>query len=62
MIRIELSKLRRGDFFRLSDNYGSPLWVRGYYVHNERKYEVYKYDNVCHEGFMRGTRMVFIEA
>ena len=61
MTRTELRKVREGDFFRLNDSEDAPLWVRGYYVRSERKFEVFKYDDVNHEGFMRGSRAVYVE-
>ena len=62
MIKTELRNVKEGDFFRLADNESAPLWVRGYYERSERKFEVYKYDNVNHESFMRGSRTVYVEA
>ena len=61
MIKTELRKVKEGDFFRITDNESAPLWVRGYYGRSERKFEVYKYDNVNHENFMRGNRAVYVE-
>ena len=61
MIQTELRKVKEGDSFRLKDNESAPLWVRGYYERSERKFEVYKYDNVNHENFMRGNRAVYVE-
>ena len=62
MIKTELRKVKEGDFFRLTDNESAPLWVRWYYERSERKFEVYKNDNVNHESFMRGSRTVYVEA
>ena len=61
MIQTELRKVKEGDSFRLKDNEDAPLWVRGYYERSERKFEVYKYDNVNHESFMRRNRAVYVE-
>ena len=62
MIKTELRKVEEGDFFRLADNEDAPLWVRGYYARSVRKFEAYKFDNVIHESFMRGSRTVYVEA
>ena len=54
-----LKKIPEGGFFRLSESETAALWVRGYYERSVKKFECYKYDNVNHESFMRGTREVF---
>lgn len=58
-MRIELRKVKEGEYFRLTNSENAPVWVRGYYERSERKYECYKYDNVNAEGFLSGSRLVF---
>lgn len=61
MRQIELRKVKQAEIFRLSNSETAPLWVRGYYEHSEKKYECYKYDNVNHENFIKGSRLVFVD-
>ena len=43
------------------DNENAPDWVKGYYERKTKKYECYKYDDVNHEQFLKGTREVFTD-
>ena len=55
-----LSKLKKGEYFRLKDSDKAPVWVRGEYVRSERKYSTYKYDDTNHEKFLKGSKIVFV--
>ena len=61
MICTTVKEVKKGDFFRLSNNESAPLWVRGYYYSPDKVYECYKYDDVNHEAFYKGTKKVFID-
>lgn len=61
MICTTVKAVKKGDYFRLSNNESAPLWVRGYYYAPDKVYECYKYDDVNHEAFYKGTKKVFIE-
>jgi hypothetical protein len=56
-----MRELKPGEYFRLSASETAPVWVRGYYVPSERKFEAYKYDDVNHEGFFKGDRKVYVD-
>lgn len=58
-MKVKISELKRGDLFRMSESESAPLWVRGEYDKGSRKYSTYKYDDVCHERFMKGGREVW---
>lgn len=61
MTATTIKQVKKGDFFRLTNNENAPLWVRGYYYAPDKVYECYKYDDVNHEGFFKGTRKVWID-
>lgn len=60
MKKIELRKVKKNDFFRLTNSECAPLWVRDDYDRSTKKYEVYKYDDVNHWSECKGTRIVFV--
>lgn len=55
-----IRKLKEGDFFRLRDTETSPVWIRGKYVPELRKYSTYKFDDVNHEQVLKGDTLVFV--
>lgn len=56
-----IRNLKKGEFFRLSDRETAPVWVRGEYVREAKKYSTYKYDDVNHERLLAKDRIVFVE-
>lgn len=61
MKEITIRELKKGEFFRLSASESAPVWVKGYYVASEKKYEAYKYEDTNRETFLKGNRNVFVE-
>ena len=61
MKEITIRELKKGEFFRLSASESAPVWVKGYYVAPEKKYEAYKYEDTNRETFLKGNRKVFVE-
>lgn len=59
--KIKVSKLNQGAYFKLEPTENAPLWIRGEYLLECKKYSCYKHDDVNHETLMRGTREVYIE-
>lgn len=59
MVEVEIRQVKKGDLFRFTPT--GNLFVRWEYEHSEKKFSYYKYDDVNHEGFARGTRKVFVE-
>jgi hypothetical protein len=55
-----IRNLKKGEFFRLSDRATAPVWVRGEYVREVKKYSAYKYDDINHERLLPGDKEVFI--
>lgn len=57
----QISKLRKGELFRLSDRESAPVWVRGEYIREVKKYITYKYDDVNHERLVSGDKRVIVD-
>jgi hypothetical protein len=55
-----IKALPKGEFIKLKDSESSPVWVRGDYDRQSRTYSIYKFDDVNHESFVRGSRVVFV--
>lgn len=61
MKEITIREIKKGEFFRLTASESAPVWVKGYYVAAEKKYEAYKYEDTNRETFLKGNRRVFVE-
>lgn len=55
-----IRQLKKGEFFRLRDCETSPVWVRGEYIPEAKKYSTYKFDDVNHEVLRKGNFVVFV--
>ncbi|MGN0043696.1 hypothetical protein [Alistipes indistinctus] len=53
-----IKDLKRGEYFRLTDSDTAPVWVRGEYNREAKKYSTHRFDDVNHERLMRGDRLV----
>ena len=58
MQRRTIRKLKRGEYFRLTDSDTAPVWERGEYIREVKKYSTHRFADVNHEQFMRGDRLV----
>lgn len=65
-----LKNVRKGEFFTLTDNVkfnedgevlSKYVYVRDAYDRESKKYEVYKFDDVCNYRYMNGTRIVYVD-
>ena len=56
-----IKQIKKGEFFRLSESDNAPVWVKGYYVRSERKFEAYRWDDTNHETFLKGDKKVFVD-
>lgn len=61
MKQTTIKQVKKGQFFRLTESESAPVWVRGYYVPSERKYEAYKFDDTNHESFLKPDRNVYTD-
>lgn len=55
-----IKQLPKGEFIKLKDSESAPVWVRGDYDRASRSYSIYKFDDINHESFVRGSRSVFV--
>lgn len=55
-----IRELKKGEFFRLTDRENAPVWVRGEYIREVKKYSTYKYDDVNHESLRSGGKIVVV--
>lgn len=60
MEKTQIKNLKKGDYFRLKNDEKSPLWVRNHYDRGSKTYACYKYEDVNHEHFFKGTKEVYI--
>lgn len=55
-----IKDLKRGEFFRITDSDTAPVWVRGDYSREAKKYSTHLFYDVNHERLLRGNRLVFV--
>ena len=56
-----IKDLPRGEYFRLQDSDTAPVWVRGEYIRQEKKYSTHRFDDVNHERLLPGTMQVYVD-
>lgn len=59
MKKLELRKVKQGEFFRLSEN--GRVYIRGYYERSCKRYKAYWCDDLNHESFIKGSRIVIVD-
>ena len=52
--------MKKGELFRFKESDTAPVWVRGDYVPEAKKFSTYKYDDVNHEHLFKGDTKGFI--
>lgn len=55
-----IKDLKRGEFFRLTPSDTAPVWVRGEYSRQAKKYSTHRFDDVNHERLLRGEQLVWV--
>ena len=56
-----IRNIKQGTFFKLNNSETSPVWVRGEYDKSTKTFSCYKFDDVCHERFFKGSKLVNID-
>lgn len=59
-----IKDLKKGEYFTLKPvEYPSEkvVWIRGDYERSEKKYSCIKWCDMCHENFMKGDRLVYVD-
>lgn len=57
----ELRQLKKGDFFRVKESETAPVWVRGEYIPEAKRYSTHKFDDTNHEVLRKGTAQVYVD-
>lgn len=55
-----IRELKKGEFFRLKDSDTAPVWVRGEYIPEIKKFSTCKFDDINHEQPRKGDTKVFV--
>lgn len=58
---VNLSAVKRGDFFHLRDDESSPLWIRDYYERSSRNYCIVSYDDANRFLLRKGSVIVYVD-
>lgn len=64
MKEVRLKDLKKGEFFTLKpieETKKSQVWIRDEYDRSERKYECYKFEDICHFHSWNGDKKVFTD-
>lgn len=61
MGKAKIKDIKQGTYFKLKDTETAPVWVRGEYIAQAKKYSCYRFDDINHENLMRGDREVFTD-
>lgn len=56
-----IKDLKRGEFLRLTDTETAPVWVRGGYSRQVKKYSIRKFEDVNHERLLPGKQHVWVD-
>lgn len=57
---VRLRDVPYGTYFKLTPTDTAPVWVRGEYVRGEKRYECWRYDDICAFTNFSGDRCVYI--
>lgn len=55
-----IRQLKKGEFFRLKESETAPVWVRGEYIPEAKKYSTHKFDDTNHETLRKGAMQVYV--
>lgn len=61
MKKVLLKDVKKGDYFRLTNSETAPVWVKSDYDRFTKTYEIYKFDDVCHCAYRKGSTYVYID-
>ena len=64
MKAILLSKVKKGDYFTfkpIEEPTENQVYVRSEYDRSSKKYEYYKFADVCHYGCRKGNTIVYVD-
>ena len=53
--------LKKGEYFRLTPSDTAPVWVRGEYCRETKKYSTHRFDDVNYERLLGGDWIVYVD-
>lgn len=56
-----IRQLKKGEFFRLTSRGNAPVWVRGEYIREAKRFSTYKYDGVNRERLLAANHKVVVD-
>lgn len=60
MNQATIRSIPRGGYVKLKGTESAPVWVRGEYCKQEKKFELYKFDDVSHVIMKKPEALAFI--
>lgn len=60
-MKTTVKEIKKGTYFRFKDSKTAPVWIRGEYVREAKKYSCYRFDDVNHERLTKGSQEVFVD-
>lgn len=63
MVQTTIKELKKGEFFtfkEIENPEERQIWIRGEYERSEKKYSCYKFSDINHETFKKGTTKVWV--
>jgi hypothetical protein len=55
-----IEKVKLGDFLKLKDSETAPVWVRDEYCRFNKKYRIYKFEDINHDRYIKKGTKVYI--
>lgn len=55
-----IRSLKKGEYFRFAESDTAPVWVRGEYIREVKKFSTHRFDDVNHERLLRGNQLVWV--
>lgn len=60
-MKTTVKEIKKGTYFKFKNSETAPVWIRGEYVREAKKYSCYRFDDVNHERLTKGSQEVFVD-
>jgi hypothetical protein len=57
--RVRLKDIKKGELVRLSPSDNAPVWIRGEYQRDTKRFEMQRWDDISQFAYWSPTRLVF---
>lgn len=61
MRKEKIRNIKKGEYIRFSPSETSPVWIRGEYIRELKKYSLTSFDDHCREKPIKGDRHVYVD-